>query len=178
MAKFNFDTSSVEKRENNYELLPAGWYVGQVTESEIVPLKTGNGQSLKLTVEILSDGYRGRKVWARLNVQHSNPEAERIAQQQLRELCEAIGLGRMTDTVQLHNLPFGVKVKIREDKTGQYEPQNEVAGFKPAGGSPVHGQAMTAGMAARAPQAPAAGPANAPAAAAGTSTPPWAKRAA
>lgn len=170
MAQFNFDTSSVEKRENNYELLPAGWYVGQVTESEIVPLKSGNGQSLKLTIEILSEGYRGRKVWARLNVQHSNPDAERISQQQLRELCEAIGLGRMTDTVQLHNLPFGVKVKIREDKTGQYEPQNEVAGFKPAGGSPVHGQAM----AARAPQAPA----NAAAAAAGTSTPPWAKRAA
>jgi hypothetical protein len=174
MAQFNFDTSSVEKRENNYELLPAGWYVGQVTESEIVPLKSGNGQSLKLTVEILSDGYRGRKVWARLNVQHTNADAERISQQQLRELCEAIGLGRMTDTLQLHNQPFGVKVKIREDKTGQYEPQNEVAGFKPAGGSPVHGQAMAAGMAARAPQAPA----NAPAAAAGTSAPPWAKRAA
>lgn len=171
MAQFNFDTASAPKRDNNYELLPAGWYVGQVTESEIVPLKSGNGQSLKLTIEILSDGYRGRKVWARLNVQHTNSEAERIAQQQLRELCEAIGLGRMTDTVQLHGQPFGVKLKIREDKTGQYEPSNDVAGFKPAGGSPVHGQQN---MVARPQQAPA----NAPAAAAGTSTPPWAKRAA
>lgn len=174
MAAFNFDVSKVEPSENKYELLPAGWYVGQVIESEIVPLKSGNGTGMKLTIEILSDGYRGRKVWARLSTQHINPETERIAEKQLRELCVAIGLGRITDTVQLHNHPFGVKIKISDDKTGQYGPSNDVVGFRPAGGSPAHGQAIAAGMAARAPQAPA----NAPAAAAGTSTPPWAKRAA
>lgn len=174
MAQFNFDTNSVEKRENNYELLPAGWYTAQVTESEIVRLNSGNGSALKLTIEVLQDGYRGRKVWARLNVQHSNPKAEQIAQQQLRELCDSIGVVRMQDTVELHNKPFSVKLKIRKDDTGQYEDQNEVTGFKPAGGSPAHGQAMAAGMAQR--SAPPA--AAAPAAAAGGSTPPWAKKAA
>lgn len=174
MAQFNFDTNSVEKRENNYELLPAGWYTAQVTESEIVRLNSGNGSALKLTIEVLQDGYRGRKVWARLNVQHSNPKAETIAQQQLRELCDSIGVVRMQDTVELHNKPFSVKLKIRKDDTGQYEDQNEVTGFKPAGGSPAHGQAMAAGMAQR--SAPPA--AAAPAAAAGGATPPWAKKAA
>jgi hypothetical protein len=175
MAQFNFDTNSVEKRENNYELLPAGWYTAQVTESEIVRLNSGNGSALKLTIEVLQDGYRGRKVWARLNVQHSNPKAEQIAQQQLRELCDSIGVVRMQDTVELHNKPFSVKLKIRKDDTGQYEDQNEVTGFKPAGGSPAHGQAMAAGMAQR--SAPPAAAAAAPAAAGG-STPPWAKKAA
>ena len=175
MAQFNFDTNSVEKRENNYELLPAGWYTAQVTESEIVRLNSGNGSALKLTIEVLQDGYRGRKVWARLNVQHSNPKAEQIAQQQLRELCDSIGVVRMQDTVELHNKPFSVKLKIRKDDTGNYEDQNEVTGFKPAGGSPAHGQAMAAGMAQR--SAPPAAAAAAPAAAGG-STPPWAKKAA
>lgn len=174
MAQFNFDTNSVEKRESNYELLPAGWYTAQVTESEIVRLNSGNGSALKLTIEVLQDGYRGRKVWARLNVQHSNPKAETIAQQQLRELCDSIGVVRMQDTVELHNKPMAVKLKIRKDDTGQYEDQNEVTGFKPAGGSPAHGQAMAAGMAQR--SAPPA--AAAPAAAAGGATPPWAKKAA
>ncbi len=41
MAQFEFNTDSVQKRENSYELLPAGWYTAQVTESEIVPLKSG-----------------------------------------------------------------------------------------------------------------------------------------
>lgn len=180
MAQFNFDTNNAPKRENNYELLPAGWYTAQVTESEIVALKSGQGKALKLTFEVLQDGYRNRKVWARLNVQHSgSPQAEKIAQEQLRELCESVGVVRMQDTVELHNKPVLIKVKIRKDDSGQYEDQNEVTGFKPAGGTPAHGQAMAAGMAQRAATPPANAPVAAAAApAAGGSTPPWAKKAA
>jgi hypothetical protein len=176
MAQFNFDTNTVEKRENNYELLPAGWYTAQVVDSEIVNLNSGNGQAIKLTFEVLSDGYRNRKVWARLNVRHTNPKAETIAQQQLRELCDSIGVVRMQDTVELHNKPVQIRVKIRKDDTGQYEDQNEIAGFKPAGA----GQPQVGSMPQRAAVPPANTPAAAPAApaAAGGSTPPWAKRAA
>lgn len=176
MAQFAFETGSVEKRDNQYELLPAGWYPAQVTESEIVSLKSGNGQAIKLTFEVLADGYRGRKVWSRLNVRHSNPKAEGIAQQQLRELCEAIGLARFNDTTELHHKPVQIKVKIRKDETGQYEDQNEVSGFKPVA---ANGAALSmpgipgqANLAPRPPVTPAA-----PAAAAGA-VPPWAKRAA
>jgi len=175
MAQFHFDTNTVEKRESNYDLLPAGWYTAQVTESEIVPLKSGLGQALKLTFEVLSDGYRNRKVWARLNVQHrGSPQAEQIAQQQLRELCDSIGVVRMTDTVELHNKPVQIKVKVRKSDDPQYEDQNEVNGFKPAGA----GQPQVGGIPQR-----AAAPANAPVAAAapaaaGGSTPPWNKKAA
>jgi hypothetical protein len=172
MAQFNFDTNTVEKREANYELLPAGWYTAQVVESEITNLKSGNGSALKLTIEVLQDGYRGRKVWARLNVRHTNAQAEQIAQQQLRELCDAIGVVRMSDTVELHNKPFQVKLKVRIDDTGQYEPQNEVVGFKALGGSPAHAQAMVAATPGRA----AVPPANAPTAAPAGNSPPWAKK--
>jgi hypothetical protein len=177
MAQFNFDTNSVEKRENSYELLPAGWYTAQVTESEIVKLNSGNGSALKLTIEVLQDGYRGRKVWARLNVQHSNPKAEQIAQQQLRELCDSIGVVRMQDTVELHNKPVSVKVKIRKDDTGNYEDQNEVVGFKPAGAGNSAMQ-VTPGGTFPVPQRAAAPAAAAPVATAGAASPPWAKKAA
>lgn len=172
MAQFQFDTNTVEKRESNYELLPAGWYTAQVTESEIVNLNSGNGQALKLTLEVLSDGYRNRKLWARLNVRHNNPTAEKIAQQQLRELCDSIGVVRMQDTGELHNKPVQVKVKIRKDDSGQYEDQNEITGFKPTANAtaPVGARQIPTGA------APSAAPANAPAAAAG-GVPPWQKRA-
>ena len=181
MAQINFNTESAPKRDNNYELLPAGWYVAQVTESDIVPLKSGMGQALKLTFEVLSDGYRNRKVWARLNIQHSgSPEAERIANEQLRELCESVGIVRMNDTVELHNKPVQIRVKVRKSNDSQYEDQNEVNAFKPVGGSAGHGQAIVAGMnqraAAPAANAPVANAAPA-AAAGGGATPPWAKRA-
>jgi hypothetical protein len=175
MAQFSFDTNNAPKRENNFELMPAGFYTAQVTESEIIALKSGQGQALKLTFEVLQEGYRNRKVWARLNIRHSgSPEAERIANEQLRELCESVGVVRMADTVELHNKPVQIRVKIREDKTGQYEPQNEVIGYKPvAGGAAAPMAAAMPGSAARPSAAPAA--ANAPAAG---STPPWAKKAA
>ena len=176
MAQFQFNINSVEKRENN---LPAGTYTAQVTESELVPLNSGNGTALKLTITILQQGYNGRKVFARLNVRHNNPEAERISNQQLRELCEAIGVVNMQDTVELHNKPMQVRLKIREDKTGQYEPQNEVSGFKPVGaGAPTAAPSFPPQRAATPhAAAPSAAPAAAaPAAAPAGSTPPWAKR--
>jgi hypothetical protein len=166
MATFSFDSSTVEPRDKNYEVLPAGTYAAQVVESEIVPLKSGNGEALKLTLEILSDGYRGRKVWARLNVRHTNQQAEKIALQQLNELIKSIGMLRFDDTVELHNKPMQARLKVKIDETGQYEPQNEVVGFKPlAGGPSVPGVA-----APKAPAAAAAAPASA------APTPPWQKR--
>ena len=173
MAQFSFDTGSVEKRESNFELLPAGWYTAQVIETEIVPLKSGNGEALKLTFEVLQDGYRNRKVWSRLNVRHTNADAERISQQQLRELCESIGLARFNDTAELHYKPVQIRVKVRKDETGQYEDQNEVAGFKPAQAGAA---APRPGLPPARPAAPAAGPAPAPSG--GAPTPPWMKRAA
>ena len=177
MAQFSFDTNTAPNSERNFELLPAGWYTAQVTESEIVPLSSGLGQALKLTFEVLQDGYRNRKVWARLNIRHSgSPEAERIANEQLRDLCESVGVVRMSDTVELHNKPTQIRVKIREDKTGKYEPQNEVIGYKPAGGVATGGPAVPGGMAQRAATPAANAPVAAAAAAAGGSTPPWAKK--
>lgn len=171
MALFRFQIDSVERRESNFELLPAGWYTAQITESEIVPLKTGNGEAVKLTFTVLSDAYRGRKVWVRLNMRHANPEAERIAKQQFRELCEAIGLVRVEDTIELHNKPVQIKVKIRKNESGQYDDQNDVSGYKPASAiaAPGFPNAQRSAPPAAAPSAPAAN---------GATIPPWQKRAA
>ena len=176
MASFQFNTADVPARENNFDLLPAGKYAMQVVESEIAPLKSGNGTALKLTMEVLADGYRGRKLWVNLNVQHTNAQAEQISQQQLRELCDAIGLTRMNDTSELHNKPFEGKVKIRVSKDANYEDQNEVIGYKSlANGAPAPG--FNAPRTVATPSAPVAANAPAAVAATGAATPPWARKA-
>jgi hypothetical protein len=80
----------------------------------------------------------------------------------------------MQDTVELHNKPMQVKLKIRKDDSGQYEDQNEVVSFKAlgAGAGPAVGGGIPQRAAAPAANAAAAAPA------AGGSTPPWAKKAA
>lgn len=165
MAQFNFDTSLVEDRKNSYELLPAGFYTAQVTDSSVVPLKSGNGEGLKLTFTVLSDNYRGRKLFMQLNVKHTSQSAQEIGLSTLKKLCNSIGLARIENTLELHNKPLQIRVKVRKSDTAEYEDQNEIAGFQPAAG----GQALTANRPLAAPAAPAA---NAGAA------PPWAKRAA
>lgn len=169
MASFSFDTNTVEKRENNFELLPAGWYAAQVIDSDIAPLKSGKGQCIKLTFEVLSEGYRGRKIWTQLNVRHENPDTERWAQQSLRELCDAVGVVHMGDTVELHNRPVQIRVKVRVSKDPQYEDQNDIANFKTVGGAAAPSMLTPARVAA--PAAPAAN-----AAAQVGSVPPWQKK--
>ena len=131
MAILNFDINSVEKRETNYDLLPAGWYTAQVIASELRQLNTGNGTGLKLTFDVLAGDYRNRKLWVTLNIQHNNQDTERISKQQLRELCESVGLSSLQDSNLLHYKPVQISVKIR-DATAGYQAENKIVGFKPA----------------------------------------------
>lgn len=166
MAQFAFDATQVAPQES-LSPIPAGVYVAHIIDSEVRPLKSGMGQALAMTFEVLDGPYRGRKVFTQLNVQHrGSAEAERIAQAQLSALCHATGVLKLTDSVQLHMKPVRIRVKVRKDETGQYGDRNEVTGYEAAAG-------MTMPPPSSAPFAPAAQPA--PAAA---QTPPWAKRAA
>lgn len=162
MAMFSFDATAMAPQES-LSPIPAGHYLAHIIESDIQPLKSGMGQALALTFEVLDGQYRGRKVFARLNVQHrGSPEAERIAQAQLSALCHAVGVLKLTDSAQLHHKPVRIRVKIRKDESGQYGDRNEVTGFEAASGVPTLPQQAAA---------PAV-------AAASAVTPPWAKRAA
>lgn len=199
MATMSHRTGQVEPNERSYGLLVKGWYQGQITESNVKA--TDRGERLEITVELSNQGFRGRKVWGGFNYKHSSAEAQRISQQQLDELCAAIGLqGELTDSVQLHNKPFNVYVSIRKGtginaKTGlPYDDKNEPVGFKPIGESVqlvVGGSAPAANSSGSAPApkpawqqgpaqppAPAAAPAEPSAAPAPAGAPaaPWLKK--
>lgn len=162
MASFSFDSAAVEPQTTNTPI-PADTYLCQVTESDLKPLKSGNGTGLSLTLTVLDGPFKGRKVWENLNVQHTNGETQRIAQSQLSALCRAVGVGQLRDTTELHNKPLKVKVKIRKDD--QYGDKNAVAGYEAAtGGAPAFSKPAPFA-------APAAAPATAPAA--GGTKAPW-----
>jgi hypothetical protein len=156
MATFNFNAASVAPKAS-FDPIPAGWYVAQVTDSAVNPAKSGNGMRMTLTFDIIDGEFKGRKIFAGLNVQHANPETERISQEQLSALCHSVGVLDLKDTAQLHMKPLMLKVKVREAKDG-YEASNDVSGFKAA----AAGSAPTGG-------APAA---------ANSALPPWQKKAA
>lgn len=166
-----FDPQSVPESEFNGEPLPAGNYQVQISESEVVPVKSGAGMMLKLTLDVIDGPFANRKLWVQLCIQHTNPQAQSIAQRALADIFQATATPPSRDSEDLHFKPFMVRVVIKQDET--YGPKNEVKAYKPLAGA----AAVPARQAAR--PAPASRPAAAPAgrpAAAGATGRPWGAR--
>jgi hypothetical protein len=122
-----FDANRVEP-STDYDPLPAGKYLAVITESEMKPTKSGTGSYLQFTFEILDGQFKGRKVWARLNLANSNEMTVKIAQAELSAICRAVGVLAPNDSVELHNLPLMITVKCKKrPDTGEIS--NEVRGF-------------------------------------------------
>lgn len=127
---FEFDPNSVEPGMD-FTPIPAGDYVAQITESDVAPPKSGNGLMLNLTWEIVEGEFDKRKIWQRINYKHTSAQAQLIGQQQLKAICDAIGLqGHLTDSEMLHFQPCRVRISI-DHKNKDYDPKNEVKSVKP-----------------------------------------------
>lgn len=128
MANLNgFDANQVEP-SSDFDPLPAGKYLAVITDSEMKPTKSGAGQYLQLTFEILEGPHKGRMLWARLNLDNPNATAVTIARAELSAVCRAVGVLAPKDSVELHNLPLVIHVKCKKrDDTGDLT--NEVKGY-------------------------------------------------
>ena len=128
MAQLNFDATQVEP-DTGFDTVPAGWYNASIDESDIKPTKDGAGSYLQCRFNILDGQYRGRKLFARLNIRNANAQAQEIALRQLSAIGHAVGVLHIQDSQQLHGLPLKLKVKIRKGDDN-YEDQNEIISYK------------------------------------------------
>ena len=140
MANLNgFNASEVEPT-SNFEPLPAGKYLAAITDSEMKPTKNGNGSYLQLTFTVIEGQYKNRVLWARLNLDNPNATAEKIARSELSAICHAVGVMQPRDSVELHNLPLVIAVKLRK-REDSGELTNEIKGYER---KTAAGQAQTA----------------------------------
>lgn len=157
-----FDPSAVEPAQD-FAPVPAGEYLAIIIDSELKPTRNGAGEYLALTHQIIDGEFKGRMIWANLNIVNHNEVAQRIAQQQLSAICHAVGQTQaITDSEQLHNRPMVIRVEFvpANDEKG-WRAKNEIKAWK----APATAQAPA--PAAPRPAAPAAPARPAPA-------PPWA----
>jgi hypothetical protein len=154
MAFLNFDATQVEP-SSGFSPIPAGKYVAVITDDEMKDTRNGSGRYLQLTFEIVEGEYSGRKLWTRLNLENANMEAVKIARADLSAICRAVNVMQLQDTVQLHNLPMVITVRLKKNKETD-EMQNEIKGYESK-------QAYAPGATASAP-------------AAQTATAPWARK--
>jgi len=123
-----FDASKVEPAVG-FEPIPAGKYVAVITASEMKPNKAGTGRYLELTFTIVEGPYANRQLWARLNLEHPNELAVKIARAELSAICRAVGVLTPHDSVELHNLPLVIRVRCKKRQDTD-EVVNEIAGYE------------------------------------------------
>jgi hypothetical protein len=122
-----FDANQVEPSAD-FEPLPAGKYPAVIIESEMKANKAGTGHYLQLTFEVIDGTFKGRRVWARLNLDNPNAQAVQIARAELSAVCRAVGVLAPNDSADLHNLPLVITVKCRKrEDTGEIA--NEIKGY-------------------------------------------------
>lgn len=131
MATINFNANEVEPNVG-MEAVPAGKYIAVIIESEIKPTKSGNGQFLELTFEIIDGEYKGRKVWSRLNIDNPNATAVQIARGELSAICRAVNVMQPKDSAELHNLPLEITVRCKK-RDDSDDITNEIKGYAPKG---------------------------------------------
>ncbi|MBI1900548.1 MAG: DUF669 domain-containing protein [Planctomycetia bacterium] len=122
-----FDANQVEPA-GDFEPIPAGKYLAVITESEMKDNNAGNGSYLQLTFQVQDGPYKNRLLWTRLNLDHPNAIAVEIARAELSAICRAVGVLAPKDSVELHNLPLVIRVRLKKRKdTGELT--NEVKGY-------------------------------------------------
>lgn len=141
MAQVNFDASTVSP-ESQFSPVPNGDYPVVITESEVKPTKDGSGKYLQLTLEIIDGHYKGRKIWDRLNLWNNNQTAVEIANRALSQICHAVNVLQVNDSVQLHGKPLVAQIALRP-ASGGYDDSNDVKAYKAyvSGAAPVQQQA-------------------------------------
>ena len=139
----NFDASQVDPSVA-LDPLPAGKYTAVISDSEYKPTKTGGGKYLQLTFQVIDGEFKGRLVWARLNLENKSEMTVKIARGELSAICRAIGVMQPKDSVELHNVPLEINVGLKKrDDNGEFT--NVIKGYGKKGGSPAPRPTASAG---------------------------------
>lgn len=141
----NFVASEVE--ESEFELLEAGEYTVTILGSEVKDTKAGTGRILKLEYKV---GDTNRKYFDQINFMNQNETAQKIGQQTLKKIAEAVGVVNFSDSEALHNKRMNIVVSQKmgnpyTDKFGTPQParlQNNITAYKPV--SAVSAQSASA----------------------------------
>lgn len=168
MANLNGAYDPNAEASQDFAPIPSGKYLAQIVESDMMPTKNNDGEYLELTYAVMDGEFKGRKVWARLNLRNKSEIAQRIGNEQFAAVRAACGVPNPRDSQELHYKPHMIRVELIPAGTTQKNgytttrDNNEVKAWERAEG--VAASAPTSTQVANQAQA--------------SSAPPWTNRAA
>lgn len=123
MAKLNglfeggFDPSQQEAAQG-FDPLPTDVaFHFEIGEADLAETQSG-GTMVKVRCNVLGPSHANRVVFANLNIQNASEKAEAIGKSQLKMICDALGIARLTDTDELLGGQFLAHCKTEAAKNG------------------------------------------------------------
>lgn len=143
LLNIQFDQNEIAQAQKggDFAPIPAGTYIAQINRSEIKQTKAGTGSYLSLGFQIIDGEYANRVIFQNITLANPNQVAAQIGREQLAQLAGACGIYQLGDSQELHGIPMQIRVGIEVDKTGQYEPSNNIKKFMSLQGQAPSAQA-------------------------------------
>src|SRR5687767_5714076 len=130
MADLRGFNANEHESMREFDPLPQGRYLAAIVASERKLNSKNAGSHLRLDFEILEGQYQGRHLFAQINLENPNPEAVRIAQIELAQICKCVNVLQPKDSIELHDLPLVLSVAVEKRKdTGEIG--NRIKGYQP-----------------------------------------------
>lgn len=142
MAEITAQQVTDERMQEGRELYPAGEYLSVITESDYGLTKSKDMERMSLTIQFLDGPYKGKRYFEGFNLKNLNSGDERkdqsvnISWRQYNSLKDALGVTSPKDTSLLHNIPFILRLGVKNKKDSD-EKENIVKGYFPANGKPA-----------------------------------------
>jgi len=147
---FNVAPPSEKELQSSYDdtPIPEGTYQVEISKGVMGDNAAGTGSWLRLHYTVLQGEQSNREFVEFFNVHHKNPQAEKIAKEELSRLCRAVGIdGTLEDSEDLHGLELMVDLKIEQGKDGvirnrvkKYKPLPDAAAPEPSAPAPAQAQ--------------------------------------
>lgn len=112
MANISGKYNPEAEAQQDFSPLPSGEYLAQIVDSDMKPTKKNDGEYLELEYVILEGDFKGRKAWARINLDNPSDKAVEIAQRQFASVREATGVAAPRDSQDLHYKPHLIRVEF------------------------------------------------------------------
>jgi hypothetical protein len=126
-----FETEK-EEATPPFALLPSGVYKAEIVAAQAGGTKNQKGYQVRLSWSIIEGEFEHRILFQNILLQHESEEAQRYGRQKFKDVLVALGITEnVTDLSVMYHRPSSIGVKIREDKSGQYEPRNEIGRVMP-----------------------------------------------
>ena len=119
-------SGNLEQFELGISLIPEGTYRAVISDAGVRENKKGTGHYVSVSLQILSGKYQNSRLWANMNIAHTNVRASNIGIGVLHTIATAVGIKKpkeMKDTNEICGIPLQIEITHRAELTGEIKEQ-------------------------------------------------------